>query len=85
MERCGAEVGGKEKEKQGAAMSILPDESRSLLPPNIVNRNSLVLGGIGWAAVVLSNLGYRRPPLGSGEGPASASPLPPLPRARVAA
>ncbi|XP_006022384.1 NADH dehydrogenase [ubiquinone] 1 subunit C2 [Alligator sinensis] len=47
-------------------MSVLPDESRSLPPPNIVNHNSLLFGGIGWAAVVLNNVGYHRPALGSG-------------------
>ncbi|XP_019380530.1 PREDICTED: NADH dehydrogenase [ubiquinone] 1 subunit C2 [Gavialis gangeticus] len=47
-------------------MSVLPDESRSLPPPNIVNHNSVVLASIGWAAVVLNNLGHRRPALGTG-------------------
>ncbi|XP_074837374.1 NADH dehydrogenase [ubiquinone] 1 subunit C2 [Carettochelys insculpta] len=42
-------------------MAFLPDESRSLPPPPIVNRNSVWLGLIGWWSALLDNVCNRRP------------------------
>ncbi|XP_043115534.1 NADH dehydrogenase [ubiquinone] 1 subunit C2 [Puntigrus tetrazona] len=47
-------------------MWFLPDEAKGLPPPNIVNRNSLWFGLIGWVSAMLHNSCNRRPALKAG-------------------
>ncbi|NXY91194.1 NDUC2 dehydrogenase, partial [Alcedo cyanopectus] len=47
-------------------MVFLPDESRSLPPPNIVNRASVWLGLTGWIAALLDNGFNHRPIIRAG-------------------
>lgn len=44
----------------------IPDEGKALPPPNIVNRNSVWLGGVGWCIAMFQNGVLNRPPLKSG-------------------
>ncbi|KAM9820308.1 NADH dehydrogenase [ubiquinone] 1 subunit C2 [Neosynchiropus ocellatus] len=47
-------------------MGLLPDEAKCLPPPGLVNRYSVHLGFMGWAAALLQNLFMHRPALRSG-------------------
>ncbi|XP_065270056.1 NADH dehydrogenase [ubiquinone] 1 subunit C2 isoform X1 [Emys orbicularis] len=47
-------------------MVFLPDESRGLPPPRIVNKNSVWLGLVGWASALLDNAFNRRPVVRAG-------------------
>ncbi|KAH1186792.1 NADH dehydrogenase [ubiquinone] 1 subunit C2-like [Mauremys mutica] len=47
-------------------MVFLPDESRGLPPPPIVNRNSVWLGLLGWGSALLDNAFRRRPMIRAG-------------------
>ncbi|XP_032909459.1 NADH dehydrogenase [ubiquinone] 1 subunit C2 [Catharus ustulatus] len=47
-------------------MAFLPDESRSLPPPPLLNRGSVWLGFAGWLAALLDNAFNRRPVLRAG-------------------
>ncbi|NXL29352.1 NDUC2 dehydrogenase, partial [Glaucidium brasilianum] len=47
-------------------MVFLPDESRSLPPPSLVNKCSVWLGLTGWLAAVLDNGFNRRPMIRAG-------------------
>ncbi|KAG7267071.1 hypothetical protein CRUP_033516 [Coryphaenoides rupestris] len=46
-------------------MGFLPDESRVLRPPGLVNRNSVYVGWLGWASAMLQNAIANRPALKS--------------------
>ncbi|CAM2095615.1 NADH dehydrogenase [ubiquinone] 1 subunit C2 [Caretta caretta] len=47
-------------------MVFLPDESRGLPPPPIVNRNSVWMGLVGWAVALVDNAFNRRPVIRAG-------------------
>ncbi|NXX38254.1 NDUC2 dehydrogenase, partial [Tricholaema leucomelas] len=47
-------------------MAFLPDESRSLPPPPIVNKGSVWLGLCGWLSALLDNAFNRRPVIRAG-------------------
>uniref|UniRef100_A0A8C8AHL8 Uncharacterized protein n=1 Tax=Otus sunia TaxID=257818 RepID=A0A8C8AHL8_9STRI len=47
-------------------MAFLPDESRSLPPPPLVNKGSVWLGLVGWMAALLDNGFNRRPIIRAG-------------------
>ncbi|XP_049679076.1 NADH dehydrogenase [ubiquinone] 1 subunit C2 [Accipiter gentilis] len=47
-------------------MVFLPDESRSLPPPPLVNKGSVWLGFTGWVAAMLDNSFNKRPVIRSG-------------------
>ncbi|XP_008288571.1 NADH dehydrogenase [ubiquinone] 1 subunit C2 [Stegastes partitus] len=47
-------------------MKFIPDEAKGLPPPEIVNRNSVGLGGMGWLTALLQNALKLRPALKSG-------------------
>ncbi|XP_067996042.1 NADH dehydrogenase [ubiquinone] 1 subunit C2 [Melanerpes formicivorus] len=47
-------------------MAFLPDESRSLPPPPLVNKGSVWLGFCGWVAALLDNGFNHRPILRAG-------------------
>ncbi|NXP79935.1 NDUC2 dehydrogenase, partial [Ramphastos sulfuratus] len=47
-------------------MAFLPDESRSLPPPPLVNKGSVWLGLCGWVAALLDNAFNRRPVIRAG-------------------
>ncbi|XP_051965688.1 NADH dehydrogenase [ubiquinone] 1 subunit C2 [Xyrauchen texanus] len=47
-------------------MGLLPDESKVLPPPEIINRNSVWLGLCGWATAMLHNSLNRRPAFKAG-------------------
>ncbi|XP_061876332.1 NADH dehydrogenase [ubiquinone] 1 subunit C2 [Colius striatus] len=47
-------------------MTFLPDESRSLPPPPLLNQSSFCLGLTGWVAAMLDNIFNRRPVIKAG-------------------
>ncbi|NXE94571.1 NDUC2 dehydrogenase, partial [Menura novaehollandiae] len=47
-------------------MAFLPDESRSLPPPRLLNKGSTSLGLAGWLAALLDNSFNQRPILRAG-------------------
>ncbi|NXH44594.1 NDUC2 dehydrogenase, partial [Dicaeum eximium] len=47
-------------------MVFLPDESRSLPPPPLLNKGSVWLGFAGWLTALMDNAFNRRPILQSG-------------------
>ncbi|XP_062370013.1 NADH dehydrogenase [ubiquinone] 1 subunit C2 isoform X2 [Cinclus cinclus] len=47
-------------------MAFLPDESRSLPPPPLLNKGSVWLGFAGWLAALLDNAFNHRPILRAG-------------------
>lgn len=47
-------------------MAFLPDESRSLPPPPLLNKGSLWLGFAGWLTALLDNTFNQRPVLRAG-------------------
>ncbi|KAL2311177.1 hypothetical protein Nmel_002869 [Mimus melanotis] len=47
-------------------MVFLPDESRSLPPPPLLNKGSLWFGAAGWLAALLDNAFNQRPILRAG-------------------
>ncbi|NXA09656.1 NDUCR dehydrogenase, partial [Sapayoa aenigma] len=47
-------------------MAFLPDESRSLPPPPLINKGSVWLGFVGWLTAMLDNSFNRRPVLKAG-------------------
>uniref|UniRef100_A0A2K5E9N6 NADH dehydrogenase [ubiquinone] 1 subunit C2 n=1 Tax=Aotus nancymaae TaxID=37293 RepID=A0A2K5E9N6_AOTNA len=49
-------------------LRFLPDESRSLPPPNLTDPRILYLGFLGYCSGLLDNYIYRRPVLKAGEG-----------------
>ncbi|NWZ67718.1 NDUC2 dehydrogenase, partial [Acrocephalus arundinaceus] len=47
-------------------MAFLPDESRSLPPPPLLNKGSVWLGFVGWLSALADNAFNRRPILRAG-------------------
>ncbi|NXQ63526.1 NDUC2 dehydrogenase, partial [Anthoscopus minutus] len=47
-------------------MAFLPDESRSLPPPPLLNKGSVWLGFMGWLSALLDNAFNQRPVFRSG-------------------
>ncbi|NWU10921.1 NDUCR dehydrogenase, partial [Cephalopterus ornatus] len=47
-------------------MAFLPDESRSLPPPPLLNKGSVWLGFVGWITAMLDNTFNQRPVLRAG-------------------
>ncbi|XP_041339619.1 NADH dehydrogenase [ubiquinone] 1 subunit C2-like [Pyrgilauda ruficollis] len=47
-------------------MVFLPDESRSLPPPPLLNKGSVWLGFAGWMSALMDNAFNQRPILGAG-------------------
>lgn len=49
-------------------MAFLPDESRSLPPPPLLNKGSVWLGFVGWLSALADNAFNQRPVLRAGAG-----------------
>lgn len=54
--------------RRAEAMAFLPDESRSLPPPPLLNKGTVGLGFAGWLAALVDNAFNQRPIIRAGAG-----------------